>query len=132
MLALLKDPSAIQNPARVAPEPPPPVPGTFFPAPREPMEQPEPVDLDKMLLTMAEGLLIGETADGHTEVRVTLKDEFFAGTELRIVVIEGKVQAKLSPPDREVYWQLNASLDDLHQRLKERGLEVESVELLDP
>lgn len=132
MLALLKDTEVARRPGRIAPDLPPPVPGTFFPAPREPMEQPEPSDLDQMLLTMAEGLLIGETPDGHTEVRVTLKDEFFAGTELRIVVAEGKVRATLAPPDRDAYWQLNASVDVLKRRLQDRGLDVDDIEILDP
>ena len=132
MLALLKDQSVVRRPGQPVPVTPPPVPGTFFPAPREPMEQPEVSDLDQMLLTMAEGLLIGETAEGHTEVRVTLKDEFFAGTELRIVTAEGKVRAVLVPPDREVYWQLSGRLDDLKTRLSDRGLDVEAIELVDP
>ena len=132
MLALLQDQTVARRPSKIAPDTPPPVPGTFFPAPREPMEQPVPTDLDQMLLTMAEGLMIGETAEGHTEIRVTLKDEFFAGTELRIVTVDGKVRAVLVPPDRDVYWQLNASLNDLKERLSGRGLEVEHIELLDP
>ena len=131
MLALLKDQTVAQRPAGRGAEVPPPVPGTFFPAPREPREPP-PSDLDRMLLTMAEGLLIGETADGETEVRVTLKDEFFAGTELRIVAGDGKVKAVLAPPDRDVYWQLNGSLDDLKHRLSDRGLKVEDIELVYP
>ncbi|MEL7367974.1 MAG: hypothetical protein AAFN74_03610 [Myxococcota bacterium] len=132
MLALLKDQSVAARPGRIEPDTPPPVPGTFFPAPREPMEQPEPTDLDRMLLTMAEGLLIGETEDGHTEVRVTLKDEFFAGTELRIISGDGKVKAVLVPPDRDIYWQLSSSIEDLKARLSGRGLDVEDIELLDP
>ncbi len=132
MLALLKDQRVARRPGRPAPQAPPPVPGTFFPAPREPMEQPEPTDLDQLLHTMAEGLLVGETSDGHTEVRVTLKDEFFAGTELRIVAGAGRVRAVLVPPDREVYWQLNGSLEALKRRLTDRGLDVEDIELRDP
>ena len=132
MLALLKDSTVAERPGRLTPDLPPPVPGTFFPAPREPMERPEPTDLDQMLATMAEGLLIGETPDGQTEVRVTLKDEFFAGTELRIAVGEGKVHAVLVPPSRDVYWQLNASLDGLKDRLTQRGLAVEDIELVEP
>ena len=132
MLALLEDQSVARRPGRVTVAAPPPVPGTFFPAPREPMEHPEPTDLDQMLLTMAEGLLIGESPDGGTEVRVTLKDEFFAGTELRISTGGGKVRAVLVPPDRHVYRELNASLDELKRRLTGRGLDVEDIELVDP
>ena len=132
MLALLEDQRVARRPGGHTPKAPPPVPGTFFPAPREPMEQPEPTDLDQLLHTMAEGLLIGETSDGQTEVRVTLKDEFFAGTELRIVAGVGRVRAVLVPPDREVYWQLNGSLEALKRRLTDRGLDVEDIELRDP
>ncbi len=132
MLARLKDPTVARRPGRRAPDRPPPVPGTFFPAPREPQKRPDVNDLDKMLLTMAEGLLIGQTPEGHTEVRVTLKDEFFAGTELRVATSDGKVRAVLAPPDRQVYWQLNGSLDELRERLGARGLQVTDIELLEP
>jgi hypothetical protein len=133
MRALLRDPDAVpygSDPPHVPA--PPPVPGTFFPAAREPRPQPAPADLDGLLATMAEGLLIGETADGHTEIRVTLKDEFFAGTELRIVLGEGGLVAELVPPDREVYWQLSGNVDELRERLTGRGLSVTDVKVSFP
>src|SRR5262249_33785066 len=82
MRALLKNPDEVpygfEEPQKS--RPPPPVPGTFIPSPRrrEIEKKPSPAaqsqDLDEMLATMAEGLLIGEDASGHTEVRVTLRD----------------------------------------------------------
>lgn len=133
MRALLKDPDAV--PYGIDPPTPaasPPVPGTFFPTVRVQKPRPEAVDLDGLLLTMAEGLLIGEGPKGGTEVRVTLKDEFFAGTELRIAVGDGAVRAVLVPPDREIYWQLNGHIDDLEARLCGKGLKVRSIEVLEP
>jgi hypothetical protein len=131
MLSLLKDASALPSGGRTD-VPPPPVPGTFFPAPRAPIPRPPPQDLDEMLATMAEGLLIGEAPDGGTEVRVTLKDEFFAGTELRIRVGDGKVNAILIPPDRTTYWQLNGNIEQLRERLSSRGLTVEAITVEEP
>lgn len=133
MLALLSDPDHVPlgNEAPV-PEPMPAVPGTFFPAARPPRPQPAPADLDGLLATMAEGLLIGETPDGHTEVRVTLKDEFFAGTELRITLGAGSLSATLVPPDREIYWQLAGNIDALRERLTDRGLSVTEIKVADP
>lgn len=130
MRALLGDPHTVPY-GNSAPRPPP-VPGTFFPAPRAPLPKPAPTDLDTLLQTMADGLMIGESPTGHTEVRVTLKDEFFAGTELRIQVGEGEVEATLLPPDREIYWQLNANADALRSRLEERGLRVTKVTVVEP
>jgi hypothetical protein len=130
MRALLQNPSVV--PYGNAAPPPPPVPGTFFPAPREPIRKAEPADLDALLTTMADGLLIGEMPDGGTEVRVTLKDEFFAGTELRIAVGDGEVKATLVPPDREVYWTLNANVEALKERLEARGLKVTEVTVVEP
>jgi hypothetical protein len=134
MMSLLKDAESV--PYGSAPKsepPPPPVPGTFFPAPRAPLyERPAPADLDELLATMAEGLLIGESPDGGTEVRVTLRDEFFAGTELRIRINNGEISAELRPPDRDIYWQLNGNIDELKERLSARGLTVRELVLLEP
>lgn len=133
MLSLLRDSSDVDYGSAPRAEPaPPPVPGTFFPAPREPMERPAPADLDDLLATMAEGLLIGDSPDGGTEVRVTLKDEFFAGTELRIRVGEAGVSAELVPPDRDIYWQLNANIEELRERLASRGLSVQELNVSEP
>lgn len=133
MRALLEDPDSVPygiEPPSAAARPP--VPGTFFPTPRAGPARPAAVDLDGLLLTMAEGLLIGEGPSGGTEVRVTLKDEFFAGTELRIAVGEGAVKATLVPPDREVYWQLSGHISELEERLNGKGLKVRTIEVLEP
>jgi len=127
--ALLRNPEQAVQPKVKRP---PPVPRTFFPAPRVPLERAAPEDLDTLLATMAEGLLIGESADGGTEVRVTLKDEFFAGTELWISVGGGEISATLVPPDRQVYWTLNAHAEELAERLGARGLRVAKVEIREP
>lgn len=133
MRALLQDPDSVPygiEPPIAAGKPA--VPGTFFPTPRGPDERPQAVDLDNLLLTMAEGLLIGEMPDGGTEVRVTLKDEFFAGTELRIGVGAGEVTATLVPPDRPTYWSLSGNVHELENRLSERGLRVKTLQVLEP
>jgi hypothetical protein len=134
MMSMLQDADSVPLGSDPKSEPPPPpVPGTFFPAPRAPLfERPAPADLDELLATMAEGLLIGESPDGGTEVRVTLRDEFFAGTELRIRVGNGEISAQLLPPDRDIYWQLNGNLDELRERLASRGLTVRELVVLEP
>ncbi|MCK6547088.1 hypothetical protein L6R52_14660, partial [Myxococcota bacterium] len=137
MRALLRSPDAVPYVV----EPPkarraPPVPGTFFPAVRRERDRPiapqDPADLDEMLATMADGLLIGESPNGGTEVRVTLRDEFFAGTELRIQMNDGRVRAVLVPPDRGTYLTLNGNIDDLRLRLEARGLHVEELRVAEP
>lgn len=91
-----------------------------------------PVELDRMLEIMAEGLLIGETQEGHTQVRITLKDDFFSGTELQMVSMDGWLKASLLPPDLSTYYELNARIDELKTRLVDKGLRVEDIELLRP
>lgn len=131
--------SLLAHPEEVLSGPPPPasserpaVPGTFIPRPPPPPPQPEPTELDRMLSLMADGLLVGEDEEGGTEVRVTLKDEFFAGTELRIRLSKGQVKAVLVPPSRIIYWQLGGELHQLRDRLEARGLRVAELELSDP
>lgn len=133
MRSLLKDPDSVPYgiaPATAAASRP--VPGTFFPTVRAPLPKSGAEDLDGLLMTMAEGLLVGEGPAGGTEIRVTLKDEFFAGTELRIELGDGAIKATLIPPDREIYWQLNAHTDDLEARLSGKGLRVQSIVVLEP
>jgi hypothetical protein len=137
MRALLRNPEKVPHGSTPPSKPkPPPVPGTFIPASKREREKPvvdsAPGDLDEMLATMAEGLLIGEDATGHTEVRVTLRDEFFAGTELRITLGEDGVTAILVPPDRMTYMMLNGNVDDLRVRLESRGLRVSKVKVAEP
>ena len=131
MWALVDDHEAARA-AAGAPSPPP-VPGTFFPSATRPQGRPPPLaDLDDMLSAMAEGLLVGETAEGHAEVRVTLRDEFFAGTELRLVWADEGLWAVLAPPDRETYWLLSGSQRELAARLTDRGLSLKGVEVREP
>ena len=130
MWALVDDREAARVAAGVPP--PPPVPGTFFPSATRMPERPQVSDLDDMLSAMAEGLLVGETADGHAEVRVTLRDEFFAGTELRLVSTDEGLTAALAPPDRETYWLLAGTQHELVARLTERGLRLKDIEVLKP
>ncbi len=133
MRSLLKDPDSVPyGSAPSTPEASRPVPGTFFPAVRAPKPKSGAEDLDGLLITMAEGLLVGEGPTGGTEIRVNLKDEFFAGTELRIELGDGAIKATLIPPDREIYWQLNAHIDDLEARLSGKGLRVQSIVVLEP
>jgi len=133
MRALLADPDSVPYGTTPPTEPPPPpVPGTFFPSAPPAAERPRAADLDGLLLTMAEGLLIGEGPDGGTEVRVTLRDEFFAGTELRIGLGDGIITATLIPPDRTTYWALSGNVAELESRLVERGLRVQQVKVLEP
>ena len=85
-----------------------------------------------MLALMADGLLVGEGDDGSTEIRVTLRDEFFAVTELRISIQEGRISAVLVPPNRQVYWQLGGEADQLRNRLESRGLRVSELSVQEP
>lgn len=126
MLSLLRDPPPLRPPPET------PVPGSFFPRAPTPPPGAPPADLDRLLSTMAEGLLIGETPEGGTELRLTLRDEFFSGTELRVASIEGKLQAELRPPDISTYYTLNAEIDALAARLRDKGLAVERLELRRP
>ena len=137
MRALLQNPDRVPHGSE-GPQRPhaPPVPGTFFPAPKKERDPPQgsaaPADLDQMLAAMAEGLLVGDDGAGGTEVRVTLRDEFFAGTELRIQTNGGKVRAVLVPPDRSTYLELNGNIDELRARLEARGLKVEELRVAEP
>lgn len=149
MLALLRDPERVLHrggrdavgpgPARVgqlAREGEARLSRTFFPTRRQERDPPqgraEPADLDEMLVAMADGLLVGEDESGHAEVRVTLRDEFFAGTELRITAGGGRVRAVLVPPDRSTYLELNGNIDELRERLEARGLKVEELRVREP
>lgn len=112
----------------------PPVPGTFIPRPPPPppRKTPEPGELDRLLGLMADGLMIGEDAEGATEIRITLRDDYFAGTELRVSVEPGGLVARLFPPNRDVYRQLASEELALRLRLEERGLKVRAVEVTAP
>jgi hypothetical protein len=142
MKALLTDPGALPPAQASAKVRAPPVPGTFFPSAPVRTQAFEPATgevglpsggaLDAMLESMAEGLLIGSDGQGGSEVHVTLRDEFFRGTELRILVEGGEVRAQLVPPDRDTYRLLSAELHRLRSSLEERGLRVGSLQVVEP
>lgn len=89
-------------------------------------------DVDDMLHEMAEGLLVGGDGAGTSEIRVTLGEEFFGGTELRIQRNADGVTAILRPPDRETYRVLAAELPRLRVHLEERGLRVSNLRVEEP
>lgn len=131
--ARLQNPELVPEGSEAIPEPlPPPVPGTFIPRPPPPPPRTEPTELDAMLALMADGLFIREGEDGATEIRVTLRDEYFAGTELRIALEGGQIRATLVPPSREVYWQLGGEAHQLRDRLEQRGLRVSELTVVEP
>ena len=133
MRALLGKPDEVPEGDEPFDEPkPPPVPGTFIPNPPPSVPRASSGDLDAMLALMADGLTLGQSADGATEVRVTLRDEYFAGTELRIAMDAGEVSATLIPPSRDVYWQLDGEVGALRDRLQERGLRVARLNIEEP
>lgn len=87
--------------------------------------------LDGMLEQMAEGLLVGGSSDQH-EMRVTLRDEFFRGTELQIMIAAEGVVARFVPPDRDTYRHLSSELHRLRAQLEERGLRVARLVVEEP
>jgi hypothetical protein len=89
-------------------------------------------DVDGMLEEMAEGLLVGGDGAGTSEIRVTLGEEFFGGTELRIQRNADGVTAILRPPDRETYRILAGELPRLRVHLEERGLRVSNLRVEEP
>lgn len=91
-----------------------------------------PADLDGLLTEMAEGLLIGTSPTGGTQVRLTLNDDFLAGTEIVIEVKEKKVHAEFIPPDRETYWRIEPESARLQQMLEARGLRVQELSVRFP
>ena len=133
MLSLLQSPEDAM-PEPVVPEPAPPVPGTFFPTKKKHELVPDegPPDVDGLLSAMAEGLLVGEGPDGSSQIMVTLSDEFFRGTELRVAVDTSGVTALLLPPDYEVYRHLSSQIHRLEERLRHRGLNVTKVTVQRP
>ena len=133
MLALLQEPQEVQLALPVT-EPAPPVPGTFFPTKKKPELVPDdgPPDMDGLLSAMADGLLVGEGPDGSSQIMVTLSDEFFRGTELRVGIDSSGVTALLLPPDYEVYRHLSSEIHRLEDRLRKRGLNVTKVTVKKP
>lgn len=88
--------------------------------------------MDDMLEEMAEGLLVGGDGAGMSEIRVTLGEEFFGGTELRIQRTAEGVTAILRPPDRDTYRILAGELPRLRVHLEERGLRVSNLRVEEP
>jgi hypothetical protein len=89
-------------------------------------------EVDELLGEMAEGLLVGGDGAGTSEIRVTLGEEFFGGTELRIQRSADGVTAILRPPDRDTYRILAAELPRLRVHLEERGLRVSNLRVEEP
>jgi hypothetical protein len=89
-------------------------------------------ELDGMLEEMAQGLLVGGPGGQLSEMRVTLRDEFFRGTELIIAVAPEGVTARFLPPDRETYRNLSSELGRLRAHLEEKGLRVARLEVDEP
>jgi hypothetical protein len=85
-----------------------------------------------MLEAMAEGLLVGSDGQGGSEMHVTLRDEFFRGTELRIAVEGGEVRAQLIPQDRDTYRLLSSEIHRLRASLEEKGLRIGVLEVVEP
>ena len=134
MMSLLQDPP-VTGGEQVSDVPSsPPVPGTFFPTSSKKELVPEsgPPDMEGLLSTMAEGVLLGGSSDGSSHMMITLNDEYFRGTELRISMEVTGVKAHLIPPDYEVYRHLSSELPRLEQRLLARGLTVNEVSVLKP
>lgn len=131
MLALLSNPGAV--PYGDAPPKPPAVPGTFFPVkPAREAKIEEAPDVDVLLQAMAEGLFVGGDSAGSSEIMITLRDEFFQGTQLRVGITEGGIEARLIPPDRGTYRHLCAELHRLESRLESRGLKVKKLRVEEP
>ncbi len=128
--ALLDRPHEV--PYGLDPNPAPEVPGTFIPH-REAKPRKDSVErADQLLGEMASSLLIGGDDNGAREVRITLSDEFFRGTELRLVWSEGQLTAELEPPDRATYDLLEREAPRLREHLESRGLKVLRVEVRRP
>jgi len=89
-------------------------------------------EADGMLQEMAEGLLVGGDGAGNSEIRVTLGEEFFGGTELHIQHTPEGLIAILRPPDRETYRVLASELPRLRVQLEERGLRVSNLRVEEP
>ena|GEM_PF-6484046 len=134
MMSLLQDSSEIESGRTSNISSSPPVPGTFFPTSSKKELVPEtgPPDIEGLLSTMAEGVLLGGSSDGSSHMMITLNDEYFRGTELRISIESNGVKAHLIPPDYEVYRHLSSELPRLEQRLLARGLTVNDVSVLKP
>jgi flagellar hook-length control protein FliK len=146
MRALLREPDAA--PVRAVDRALP-VPGTFFRSPpaahaahaaqAQAQAQAEAqaaaqaaAGLDSMLESMAEGLLVGTDGGGASQIQVTLRDDFFRGTELRVSFDAGEVRAQLVPPDRDTYRLLSSELHRLRSSLEERGLKVGALDVVEP
>ena len=134
MLALLTSSEAVPHgDAPIPPPRPPAVPGTFFPAKSHKEVVDDTPDVDTLLQAMAEGLLVGGDGDsGSSQIMITLRDEFFAGTQLRVGITEGGIEATLVPPDRGTYRHLCSEIHRLESRLSRRGRRVSTLRVEDP
>lgn len=128
--ALLEDPERVPYGLELHPAPE--VPGTFIPKREARRRSDSLARADQLLGEMAETLLIGGDDRGGQEVRIVLTDEFFRGTELRIVLGGGALSAELSPPDLDTFELLGREADRLREHLEARGLRVSRVEVKRP
>lgn len=122
----------VEDPGRFLPvhsEDKAPVKAPVRPPPRR--EEPASRKVDGLLEEMAVGLLVG--GDGQSsEMRVTLGEDFFGGTELRISRGPDGVTAILLPPDRDSYRLLSSELPRLRAQLEQRGLRVQKLKVEEP
>lgn len=84
--------------------------------------------LDRLLATMAEGVLVGSTGGVH----VRLQDAFFDGTELIIEIVDGAVVGILRPPTLATFRVLSEHRDALCRHLEGQGLRVSRFEVRKP
>lgn len=133
MRALLSDPDSVPYGSEpLARAVPPPGARAFFRAPIKPRARTTTEEqIDSMLEEMAESLLVGGTGAG-LEFRITLKDDFFAGTELRIYMEDLEIRASFAPPDYATFRQLSKEVDRLRSHLEQLGLRVGRIEVKNP
>jgi hypothetical protein len=87
---------------------------------------------DALVRDMADSLLVGSDASGSQEFRLVLADEFFGGTELRIVRSLDGIVAVFTPPDRDTWRLLSSEGPRLRAELEQKGLRVSRIEVVEP
>lgn len=87
---------------------------------------------DALVRDMADSLLVGSDASGAQEFRLVLGDEFFGGTELRIVRSLDGIVAVFTPPDRDTWRLLSSEGPRLRAELEQKGLRVSRIEVVEP
>ena len=87
---------------------------------------------DALVRDMADSLLVGSDASGAQEFRLVLGDDFFGGTELRIVRSLDGIVAVFTPPDRDTWRLLSSEGPRLRAELEQKGLRVARIEVVEP